>query len=268
MNIFDLRSDATQALRANVRGARSRLPKRKRFGGLALLAIAAFLLPSLASAQQMLTLKPAPASIDTEVTVGDVFDNAGPMAKVVIGHRTGATVLLDAATVQSIVGANGGYWANPRGQRRIQVTAEGAGSKIEPTAATGPLQPPNPFTQAAAPAPSSNNPFASTSPAVASAPALAAMEAAPPPRIVPVAVQTARAAIVVHRTDTIDVTWSDGGLSLTMSGVAQKDAAVGDTVAVQNPTSKKMIDALIIGPGRGIAGPGADNYRATQLSSR
>ncbi len=249
MKVFDLRSDATQALRANVRGGQSPLPKRKRFGEFAFLALAALLLPSLACAQQMLTLKPAPASSDAQVTVGDVFDNAGPMAKVVIGHRVGATTFLDAATVQSIVGANGGYWANPRGQHRIEVTAEGAGSRIEPVA-TAAVARENPIMQA---------------PAAAAVSTVA--EAASPPRLI-AAAPAPRAAIVVHRTDTIDVTWSDGGLSLTMSGVVQKDAAVGDTVAVQNPTSKKMIDALITGPGHGIAGPGADSYRATQLSSR
>ena len=223
---------------------------RRRFGKAALVALAALLLPSLACAQQMLTLKGAPASHDSHVTVGDVFDNPGPLAGVVIGYRIGATVILDAATVQSVVGANGGYWANPRGQRRIVVTAEGAGNRtpataqpaVEATTASSPVQPENPFTQAPS--------------------AVAAV----PPRVV--AAAAARAEIVVHRTDTIDVTWSAGGLSLTMSGVAQKDGAVGDTVAVQNPSSKKMIDTLIIGPGHGIAGPGADSYRALQLSSR
>jgi len=236
-----------------------RASARKRLGKVALVVLAALLLPSLACAQQMLTLKAAPASGDSHVTVGDVFDNAGALAGVLIGYRTGATVILDAATVQSVVGANGGYWANPRGQHRIVVTAQGAGSRqpaAEPIAAPSPAQPENPFGQAPAMTggvASSTSPF----PATAAVPARAVAVAAAP-----------RAEIVVHRTDTIDVTWSAGGLSLTMSGVAQRDAAVGDTVAVQNPASKKMIDALIIGPGRGIAGPGADSYRALQLSSR
>jgi flagella basal body P-ring formation protein FlgA len=231
----------------------------KRCGKMALVVLTALVLPSLACAQQMLTLKPAPASRDSHVTVGDVFDNAGPLAGVVVGYRTGDTVILDAATVQSVVGANGGYWANPRGQRRILVTAAGAGTRTAAPPAvevTAPLPPANPFGDAPATAGgvASANPFGATA---ASAPVRTVAAAAP-----------RRADIVVHRTDTIDVTWSAGGLSLTMTGVAQKDAAVGDTVAVQNPTSKKMIDALIIGPGHGIAGPGADSYRALQLSSR
>jgi len=80
----------------------------------------------------------------------------------------------------------------------------------------------------------------------------------------------ARAQIVVRRQETLDVTWRAAGISLTMTGIAMKDAAVGDTVSIQNPASKKTIDAVITGPGHAIAGPAADQYRAAvlQLSSR
>lgn len=210
-------------------------------------ALAALLLPAVACAQQVLTLRGAPTDADGRVTVGDVFDNAGPLANVVLGYRTGASVILDAATVQSVVGANGGYWDNPRGQRRIIVTAGADGGHTPlAVAAARPAQPENPFGQSPA--------------------------AAPAPRPVTagtwVATGAARGPIVVHRLEMVDVTWSAAGISLTMSGVAQKDAAAGDTVSIQNPASKKMIDAVITGPGHGVAGPGADSYRALQLSSR
>ncbi len=237
-------------------GAQSRLPKL-RFG--MALCTAFVLLPSLASAQQMLTLKGVPTDADGRVTVGDVFDNAGPLAGVVLGYRNGPSTFLDAATVQSVVGANGGYWANPRGQRRIIITAgaDGGASAPAPVAMQRVAQPPNPFgaTPAAAmPAPTA--PFANIPVAAVPAPASPAT--------------AARGPVVVHRSETIDVTWSAAGLSLTMSGIAQKDAAAGEAVAVQNPTSKKMIDAVIIGPGHAVAGPDADRYRnaALQLSSR
>jgi flagella basal body P-ring formation protein FlgA len=203
-------------------------------------ALAALLLPAIASAQQVLTLRGAPTDADGRVTVGDVFDNAGPLANVVLGYRTGPSVILDAATVQSVVGANGGYWDNPRGQRRIVVTA-GADGGYTPVAvaAIRPAQPENPFARSAAPA---------YRPAMAGDPS--------------------RGPVVVHRLEMVEVTWSAGGVSLTMSGIAQKDAAAGETVSIQNPSSKKMIDAVITGPGHGIAGPGADSYRTLQLSSR
>ena len=240
-------------------GAQSRLPKRERFGVFALAAFAALLLPSLASAQQMLTLKPAPASTDTQVTVGDVFDNSGPISGVVLGYRNGRAAFLDAATVQSIVGANGGYWANPRGQRRIIVQAAGAGT-VSPAATPAPAsaqvqrvaQPANPF---------ASQPFPAAPIATAPAPVAVAT---------PVAAVPVHGPTVVHRSDIVDVTWSAGGLSLTMSGVAQKDAATGDTIAV-NLASKKTIDVIITGAGHAVTGPGADQYRAAetlQLSSR
>ncbi len=264
MKRFDLRSVATRALRANVRGAQSRLPKAKAFGVLATLALAALILPAFASAQQVLTLKGAPQNGDGHVTIGDVFDNAGPIAGVLLGYRNGNAAILDAATVQSIVGANGGYWANPRGQHRIVVTAQGAGTAqaaaTQAAAVQRVAQPENPFASQPGSAPSAAQPV--------QAPAMIAMTMAQP--AAPAPVSQTRAPIVVHRMEIIDVTWSAAGMALTMSGVAQKDAAAGETVAVQNPASKKMIDAVIIGPGHAVAGPGADQYRTAplQLSSR
>ena len=227
-----------------------------------LVALAALIVPSLASAQQVLTLKGAPQNADGRVTVGDVFDNAGPIAGVLLGYRSANTVILDAATVQSTVGANGGYWANPRGQHRIVVTAQGAGQRpvAQPQAQAAPpaqlvAQPENPFT---------SHPAAPAASAPAPMPVLAAV-ATPQ-----VSAANARGPIVVHRQEALDVTWRAAGISLTMTGVAMKDAAIGDTVSIQNPASKKTIDAVITGPGHAIAGPAADSYRASvlQLSSR
>ncbi len=221
-----------------------------------LAALAALCLPAAASAQQMLTLKGAPANSDGRVTVGDVFDNAGPIAGVLLGYRSGATVILDAATVQSVVGANGGYWANPRGQHRIVVTAGTSAVRTVANAAPPAAQP----QRIAQP----ENPFPPQ-------PSVAAPVTAPAPLAVaattPVTVPAVGGPIVVHRLESVDVTWSTGGLSLTMSGVVQKDAAAGDTVAV-DLASKKVVDAVITGPGRAVFGPSADSYRAMQLSSR
>ena len=67
----------------------------------------------------------------------------------------------------------------------------------------------------------------------------------------------------------VAVTWTQNGLSLTLSGPAQKDGAVGDVIQIQNPSSKKMIDAVITGPGRAVSGQAAAQIRnQTFLSSR
>ena len=89
-----------------------------------ILASLILLAPSAALANT-LVLKASPTDSDGRVTIGDVFDNAGAGARVVIGYRNAGNAVLDAATVQMLASRNGMYWDNPRGQRRIIVT-EGA----------------------------------------------------------------------------------------------------------------------------------------------
>ena len=72
---------------------------------------------------------------------------------------------------------------------------------------------------------------------------------------------------VVHRADPVKVTWSSGALSLSVTGTAQKDAAIGDVVQIENPASKKMIDAVVTGPGEALAGPAADQLRSRMFLS-
>lgn len=226
-----MRSDATQALRANVRGAQSRLPKAKAFGGFALASLMLFA-PSIACAGT-LVLKASPTDSDGRVTIGDVFDNAGAGARVVIGYRNAGNAVLDAATVQMLASRNGMYWDNPRGQRRIIVT-EGADG---------------------------TDPFSEAVPSAAVAPVAAASA----PLAAPV-VQVRKTA-VVKRSEPVKVTWAAKGMALTVTGIATRDAAIGDAVQLQNPTSKKMIDAVITGPGEALAGPAADQFRSRQQLS-
>jgi len=89
---------------------------------------------------------------------------------------------------------------------------------------------------------------------------------APGPQLANVAAPPANP-FVVRRDDSVSVTWSSGGLSLTMSGTAQKDAAIGDPIQVLNLSSKKMIDAVVTGPGTAIAGQAADRFRSQMLLS-
>ncbi len=224
-----LRSNATQALPRTRSGAHLRLPKARAFG---VFALAALLLPSMACAGT-LVLKASPTDADGRVTIGDVFDNAGAGARVVIGYRNAGNAVLDAATVQMLASRNGMYWDNPRGQRRIIVT-EGADG---------------------------TDPFSEVAPAAAVAP----VAAAPAPLTAPV-VQVRKIA-VVKRSEPVKVTWAAKGMALTVTGIATRDAAVGDAIQLQNPTSKKMIDAVITGPGEALAGPAADQFRSRQQLS-
>lgn len=199
----------------------------------AALSVILLALPALANAQTSpnpLILKGSVTDGDGRITLGDVFDNAGQASDVLLGYRQGATAVLDAAIVQSIAARNGVYWDNARGLRRIIVAAgPETGSANTPQLAT--------ITGPQSPAnwgqPSVSGPVA------------------------------------VKRSEMVAVTWTQNGLSLTLSGPAQKDGAVGDVIQVQNPSSKKMIDAVVTGPGRAVSGQAAAQIRnQTYLSSR
>lgn len=274
------RSNAAKAPRTGS-GAQSRLPKAKAFGGIALLAL---LLPSLALADGVLVLKAAPTDGDGRVTVGDVFDGATPaQSQVVLGYRNAATTVLDAATVQGVAARNGMTWDNPRGIRRIIVAAGVDGSA--PTAEA--VQP----VSAAAPAGkavdalvyshamNAGDVVQADDLTFAKVPAISGDVPGDARSIIGKVVRfPIREGAVVHRSEltsptvvkraeSVKVTWATNGLALSMTGMATKDAAIGDVIQIQNPTSKKMIDAIVTAPGEALAGPAADQLRSRMLIS-
>ena len=194
----------------------------------ALLAVALLLLPAAASAQGTAALRATTTDADGRITLGDLFVNAGAAANVQVGTRSGSSAVLDAAIVQSLAARAGLYWDNPRGLRRIIVTQGPDGDGSAPQTAN------------IASAPTSNG-----------WPAYAA----------------ASGPVIVKRDDMVAVTWRSGGLSLTLNGQAQKDAALGEQIEIMNPSSKQMIAAVITGPGTAVAGPAADRYRSQMLLS-
>jgi flagella basal body P-ring formation protein FlgA len=53
-----------------------------------------------------------------------------------------------------------------------------------------------------------------------------------------------------------------------MQGKAMGQAGVGDTLSVQNPTSKKVIQAVATGPGQAVVGPAADQLKLSRPTVR
>lgn len=85
------------------------------------------------------TLRSNPVDDDGRVTLGDIFDNAGSAANVVVAERAGPSVVLEAGALQSIAARSGLQWANAQGLRRVVVrnAAMAPGAPAVPTAATG-----------------------------------------------------------------------------------------------------------------------------------
>lgn len=212
-------------------GFRAPLSNISAFGLLAALLLAAPVFAQAQTSPVPLVLKSNVTDGDGRITLGDVFDNAGQASGVLLGYRKGATAVLDAAIVQTIAARNGLYWDNARGLRRIIVAAG-------PETASGDPQP------------------------------LATIDDTPG-NSSGARLQMTSAPLAVKRSEMVAVTWTQNGLSLTLSGIAQKDGAIGDVIQVQNTASKKLIDAVITGPGRAVSGPAAAQIRSqTYLSSR
>lgn len=194
-------------------------------GAVAALAIAG------AAVAGPVTLKANPVDSDGRVTLGDLFDGAGAASNVVVGTRAGPSVVFEAGQLQSLARQSGLDWANPTGLRRVVV-------------------------RNAAAAPASTPPAPVQSVAADAAPPVLAARPQP--------VRAALAERIITRNDMVEVAYEVGGVRLTITGRAEGNAAVGQRLAVRNLQSGRTIDAVAIGPGLALAGPAAQDARATQ----
>ncbi|HTX49459.1 MAG TPA: flagellar basal body P-ring formation chaperone FlgA [Caulobacteraceae bacterium] len=203
------------------------------------------------------------------VTLGELFDNAGPARDVVVAERTGPNVVLDAAAVQSFARRYGLDWDNPRGIRRIIVRADSltvaAGRNREVLTYTRSLdageivQPSDLVWAKAAGAPVD---------APANVDAIVGMAARRPLREGDVVLaHDVTAPIVIKAGDAVLVTYADEGVTLTLQAKAMANAAVGDTLNVLNTNSKKLIEAVASGPDQAVVGPEALRLKSERNSS-
>lgn len=192
-------------------------------------AMAAFGSPAAAGP---VSLKVNPVDLDGPVTLGDLFDGAGSASGVVVGQRSGPSIVFEAGQLQSLARQAGLDWANPSGLRRVVVRH----AAVAPTA-----------------------PAASM--------AVASTRSLPPAPPRPPAVRAAYADRVISRNDLIEVAYEADGIRLTITGRAQRNAGVGERFPVLNATSGRTIDAVAIGPGQAIAGPATRHPAAPQQSA-
>ena len=222
------------------------------------------------------SLVPQPTDDDGVVTLGELFDEAGPASGVRVALRTAPTVVLDAAQVQTVARRNGLDWANDTGIRRIIVRQGGSG----------------PVAAARTPATASRG--AASVEVLTYARSLSTGETIQPEDIEWVTVLshqapadgaddaeaviglTARrplragAAVrasdltrpqIIARGDMVDVTYETGGISLTLRARALEAATAGEPFRVQNVESGRTIEVVAIEPGRALAGPAALSAR-------
>jgi len=206
------------------------------------------------------------------VTLGELFDDAGPARDVVVAERSGPSVVLDAGAVQAFARRYGLDWDNPRGISRIIVHSDlvglGAGQNREiltyaRSLAAGQIVQGSDIVWAkAAGAPVD---------APSGADAVIGMAARRPLREGdPVLVHDVAAPMVVKIGDTVMVTYAEDGVTLTLEGKAMGSAAVGESVTVLNTASKKLIETLATGADQAVVGPEAQRLRAdpTQIALR
>lgn len=241
------------------------------------LAVTAFAGSALAGPVSLL---PDPTDDDGRVTLGELFADAGAAASVVVGQRLGASAVFEASQIQAAARRAGLEWANPQGLRRIVVREGGAvpaEASARPAAATVASRP------------------GATVEVLTYARSLAAGDIVQPSDVVWSTVQAhqapaggpqdadqvvglsakralrAGAAVtsrdlaspqVIARNDMVEVAYIAGGIELTVTGKATRDASAGEAVPVLNVQSGRTIDAVAVSPGRAIAGPAAQMARA------
>ena len=232
-------------------------------------ALAAVLFASPALAGTPVTLRAQVVDADGVVTLGDIFDGAGPAAAVPVATRAGASVMLNAQAVRLAALRAGLNWANAEGLRQIVVTA-GAPAAVASrgnvevltwarSIATGELVQPQDLVWAkAAMAPAD---------APADAEAVIGLAAKRPLRAgAAVAARDVSAPLVVKANETVTLTFESGGVSLSLQAKALSAGAVGETINVQNVTSKKTVQAVVTGPGQAAVGPQADELKLGRSS--
>jgi flagella basal body P-ring formation protein FlgA len=234
-------------------------------------ALAALAIAAPAFAGTPVVLKADTADADGLVTLGDLFEGAGAAGATPIARRGGASLLLDARIVQTMAARAGLDWANAEGVRRILVRGAAAASAATPAAARGNVEVLTYARSLAAgemvgPA---DVVWAKAAAAPADAPADAdqviGLAAKRPLRAGGlVSSRDVAAAQAIKPGEVITVAYEDAGISLSLQGKAMTGGAAGDQINVQNTISKKIVQAVVTGPGQAIVGPAAAQFRAAR----
>jgi flagella basal body P-ring formation protein FlgA len=230
-------------------------------------ALPAAALPGLAWAGPPAALRDEVASSGGKVTLGDLFYDAGDASGVVVARvAPGQMAVLDATQVQIIARSNGVDWGNPAGLRRIVVQAGAAPEAAASARRPGKSAPVlawqhslNAGDVVRAEDLTWSREAVSGGDSPRDVDAVIGMAARRPVREGDaVSLHDVSTPIVIKKDDVIGVSFTVEGLSLTLQAKALADAAAGQPVSVVNPASKKVIQAVAVGPGQAVVGPEAE----------
>jgi flagellar basal body P-ring formation protein FlgA len=211
-------------------------------------------------------LKPDVSS-GANVTLGDLFDGAGPEGPVIVGNGApaGESAVLDANVVRVLARQHGLDWDNPDAITRIvvprgQVASGARGTETlawSHSIQTGDLIQPDDLTYARVAT------FAVPQDAPRDADQIIGKIARRPLRAgTAVAVHDVSSPQVIKANDAVQVAYRAGGVSLVLMGKAIGSAAIGEPVEIMNPVSKKTIQAIASGADAAVVGPEAEALRA------
>lgn len=239
-----------------------------------LILSAALALAGPAFAGQTVNLKSDVANSDGVVTLGDLFDDAGAAGGVAIANRTGATVVLDAASVQKIARRAGLDWDNAEGLHKIIVhagvsTTSASAAKPGAARAHGNVEVLT-YTRslnAGDVVQPTDLAWIKTAAAPADAPTDADMvigQAAKRPLKAGdiVLARDTGSAQIIKSGDIVTVTFDADGISLSLEGKAMGSAGVGEVLSVMNTQSKKIVQTVVTGPGQAVVGPAAEQIKS------
>lgn len=237
------------------------------------LALLAALTATPALAATPVTLKADAFDADGIVTLGEIFDGAGAAGSTPVAARRGGSVMLSAAAVRSAAYRAGLDWANAEGLRQIVVSGgapTGSPANVaargnvdvltwtRPISAGEIVQPEDLVWGKAAMAPAD---------APGDPDAIIGLAARRPLRAgAAVAARDVSAPMVIKANEIVTLSYDNQGVSLALQAKALSGGAVGETINVQNVTSKKTVQAVVVGPGQAAVGPAAEQLKLVRSS--